>query len=100
MILHLSHMRLTEGRTFIVSSYLSWLLVAVGDATAREVVRCQLHLDLVAGSDADVVHAHLSGDVGEDLVPVLQLAPKHGVRQRFYDRAFDQNRVVLLLRDS
>ena len=47
------------------------------------------------GSDADVVHSHLPGDVGEHLVPVFQLDAEHGVRQRLDDRAFDQNRVVL-----
>src|SRR5436305_13875627 len=46
------------------------LLVAIGDAATGEVVRRQLHLDAVTGQDADVVHAHLSGDVREDLVAV------------------------------
>src|SRR5512141_1621709 len=32
------------------------------DAPARQVVRRQLHGDLVAGQDADIVHAHLPGD--------------------------------------
>jgi hypothetical protein len=33
--------------------------------------------------------------VSKHLVPVLQLNTEHGVRQRFDDRAFDQDRVVL-----
>jgi hypothetical protein len=36
--------------------------------------------------------------VSEDLVPVLQLYTEHGVRQRLDDRAFDQDRVILGLR--
>src|SRR3954452_4849673 len=58
------------------------LLVPIGDTTTREVVRRELDLDLVAGSDTDVVHPHLPGDVSEHLVPVLQLDTEHGVRQR------------------
>src|SRR4051812_27164198 len=36
------------------------LLVAIGDTASSQVVRRELDLHLVAGSDADVVHAHLS----------------------------------------
>ena len=35
------------------------LFVAVGDAPASHVVGRDLHLHLVAGQDADAVHAHL-----------------------------------------
>jgi hypothetical protein len=112
--LHFSHIFLTEGRTFISVGSLSLqleacgeqpplrscptyclLLVAVRDATAREVVRRELDLDAVTRSDADVVHAHLPGNVGEDLVPVLEFDTEHGIGERFDDRSFDQDRVVL-----
>ena len=46
---------------------------AVGDATLGQVVGRQFHLDLVAGEDADVVLAHLAGDMGGHDVTVLQL---------------------------
>src|SRR3954470_12108429 len=55
------------------------LLVPIGDSTAGEVVRRELHLDAITGQDADVVHAHLPGDVGEDLVAVVELHAEHGV---------------------
>ena len=79
MILHLSHIFLTEGRTFIIQ-FLSvmrslyqhvqpqtvvcrkqfvLLLIAIGDTTAVEVVDGKLDLNLVAGKDLDVVHTHL-----------------------------------------
>src|SRR6476660_3701717 len=90
--LHFSQIFLTDGRTFIVGSF---SLVAVGDAASAEVVGGELDLDPVAGEDPDVVHAHLPGDVGEHLVPVLELDPEHGVGQRFDDRPLDQDRVVL-----
>ena len=90
--LHFSHIFLTDGRTFIERSL---SLVAVGDATPAQVVRRELDLDPVSGQDPDVVHPHLPGDVSEHLVPVLEFDPEHGVGQRFDDRSFDQDRVVL-----
>ena len=60
-----------------------------------EVVGRELDLHPVAGGDADVVHAHLPGDVSQHLVPVLQLDTEHGVGQRLDDRSLHQDRVVL-----
>jgi len=51
-------------------------------------------LNLVAGKNADVVHAHLSGDVRQNFVAVLELDPEHRVRERFENRAFQENGVV------
>src|SRR5215472_1097556 len=61
----------------------------VGDPTAGQVVGTQLHLDLVAGEDADVVLAHLPGDGGEDGMPPVELHPEHRARERLDDLAFD-----------
>jgi hypothetical protein len=58
---------------------------AVGDAALGQVVGRHFDLDLVAGEDADVVLAHAPGDVGDDLVAVLQLHPEHGVREGLGD---------------
>src|SRR5690606_16961206 len=105
--LHFSQIFLTLGRTFIERSFCvrtprrrevvppRWRgsLVAVGDPTAGEVVGGQLHLDAIAGEDADVVHAHLSRDVGQHLVAVLELDPEHGVRERLDDRSLENDRV-------
>ena len=98
--LHLSHILLTLGLTFISSVPLltglaGELLVPVGDPASAEVVGGQLHLHPIAGQDPDVVHPHLPGDVREHLVAVLELDPEHGVGQRFDDRSLDQDRVVL-----
>src|SRR5262245_5812741 len=94
--LHFSHIFLTDGRTFIFFSLLVfWLLVSIGDAAAAEVVRRELDLHAVTGEDPDVVHAHLPRDVGEHLVPVLELDAEHGVGQRLDHRALYQNRVIL-----
>src|SRR3990172_6585885 len=74
--LHFSQIGFTEGRTFIARR--SPLLVPVGDPAPGQVVGGELHLDLVPRQDPDEVHPHLAGDVGQDLVPGLQLDPEHG----------------------
>jgi hypothetical protein len=61
-----------------------------------EVVGGQLDDHPVAGEDADVVHAHLPGDVRQDAVAVGQLHPEHGVREGFDDGPLDLDGAVLL----
>ncbi len=77
------------------SRYAIRLSVTECDPAARQVVWRELDLHLVAGGDADVVHAHLSRDMGKHLVPVFEFDTEHGIGQRFNNRAFDQNCVVL-----
>ncbi len=92
--LHFSQMGLTLGRTFMLP-LLALLLVAVGDPTALQVVRGDLHLHPIAGEDPDAVHPHLAGAVGQDLMAVFQLHFDHGVGQRFDDRTLQYDRVLL-----
>src|SRR4029450_8125170 len=91
MSLRFSQIFLTDGLTFMLL-----LLVPVGDPAAIQVVRGELDDDAVAGEDADVVHAHLPGDVGQDLVPVCQLHPEHRVREGLDDGALDLDGPPLL----
>jgi hypothetical protein len=72
------------------------LLVPVHNPTAGEVVGRELYHHTVIWQDSDVVHPHLAADVGEHLVPVIQLHSEHGIRQRFGDRALELDRAVLL----
>src|SRR6266571_3478993 len=65
------------------------LLVAVHDPAARQVVRRELDRDLVTRQDLDEMHPHLARDVGQHLVPVLQLHAEHRVRQWLHHRALD-----------
>src|SRR5262249_61173959 len=65
------------------------LSVSVGDPAAGQVVGRQLHLDLVAGEDADVVLAHLPGDGREDRMTPIDLHPEHRAREGLGDLAFD-----------
>src|SRR5437764_14790180 len=85
-----SHMGLTEARTFISST------LSVGDSTAGEVVRRQLHLHLVARKDADVVLSHLPRDLRQHLVAVVQLYAEHRARNGLGDLAFDLALSVVL----
>ena len=65
------------------------LLVPVNDATAAQVVRTELNDHPVIRQDTDIVHPHFPADVGEYLVPVVQLHSEEGVRQRLDHRALD-----------
>src|SRR5215467_12410139 len=67
----------------------------VGDSTAGQVVGAELHLDLVAGKDADVVLAHLPGDRREDVVTTVELDAEHRARQGFGDLTFDLDLLFL-----
>ena len=57
------------------------------DTSFAEVVWRHLNLHLVAGKDLDVVHTHLSGDVGGDDVTVLKLHTEHCVTEGLDDHA-------------
>ena len=57
--------------------------MAVSDAAFREVIGRHFYLHLVSGEDFDVVHAHLAGDMGDDLVSVFQFDAEHGVAEGF-----------------
>src|SRR5882672_1416075 len=78
--LHLRHIFLTDAITFMSCSY-GHLLRPENDPRSREVVWSEFHRHLVARQDADVVHSHLSGDVPENYVAVLQLDAKRRVRK-------------------
>lgn len=70
------------------------LLVAVGDATAGQVVRRNLNDDLVSRKDADVVHPDLARDGAENGLAVLKLDVEHCVGQRLDDLALKLDGVL------
>ena len=55
------------------------LPVPENDAIPGEVVRGDFDLDAVARKDPDAMHAHLSGTVGQHVMPVLKLYLEHRV---------------------
>ena len=67
----------------------------VGNPAASQVIRRELHLDLVAGKDADVMLAHLPGDRCEDVVAPVELDAEHRAREGFGDLAFDLDLLFL-----
>ena len=80
--MHFSQIFLTLVRTFMAC--LSFkvvngveLLVAIRDTTAGEVVGSEFNLHLVAGQNSDVMHPHLSGDVRQDSVAILEFHSEH-----------------------
>src|SRR6266550_6346803 len=58
------------------------------NTSSFQVVRRQLHQDLVARHDPDEVHPHLAADVRKYRVPVLKLDLEHRVRKGFGNRPF------------
>ena len=71
------------------------LLGAEHDTALGKVVRRELHGDLVAGKDANVVHAHFSGDVAKNNMPVFEFDPKRGIREILDDLSLHFNYVFL-----
>lgn len=74
------------------------LLVPVGDTTSTEVIWGQLNLNPVTRKDPDVVHPHLSGDMGQHGVAVFEFHAKHGVGKRFDHFALKNNGIFFGLR--
>ena len=72
------------------------LLVAVGDASLAKVIRGNLDRHLVANRDLDEELPHLARDVGEHLVPVVQLDLVHGGRENLRDGSRNLNRLVIV----
>jgi len=72
-----------------------FLLVAIDDAAAVQVIRAELDGHAVAGKDADEVLAHAAGDVREDLVLILELDLEQRVGQGLDDRCHYFNRIFL-----
>jgi hypothetical protein len=71
------------------------LLEPVRNSTSGQVVGGQLHRDLVARQNPDVVHPHLARHVGQDPVAVVQLHPEHRVGQRLHHSALHLDCVFL-----
>src|SRR6266550_225350 len=73
----------------------SSLAVPVDDPPPLQIVRRELHQHPISREDPDVIHPHLPRDVGQYLVPVVELHPEHGVGQRLDDRSLNLDRILL-----
>src|ERR1700739_421106 len=75
----------------------SWfLLVPVDNPPTTEVVGAQLDDDPVIGQDPGLLPPHPPADVGQDLVPVVQLHSEKGVRERLHYRSLNLDGAVFL----
>ena len=86
MILHFSHMGLTDGLTFILFNLhmrmvLFRLLTSPGDPTLRQIIRRHLNGYLVTGQDLNKVHSELAGNVCQNGVSTANIDREHGIRQ-------------------
>ena len=100
MILHFSHMGLTDGLTFILinlhTRYISCrLLGSPGDPTLSQIIRRHLYGYLVTGQDLDEIHPELAGNVCQNGVAVANVNLEHRIRQRIGDDALNFDYVVL-----
>ena len=75
-----------------------FMLGAECDASFGEVVGADFDGDAIAGEDADVVHAHLATDVGQDfgLLVIGEPHLEHGVGERLGHDGFERQLVILL----
>ena len=69
------------------------LTSTIGNATFRQIVGCELHRDFVTGENADIVFAHLAGNMGGHHMTIFQLDPKHSIRKGLHDSSFHLNMV-------
>src|SRR2546430_2246526 len=84
MILQLRQIFFTEARTFMSVPFENSLR-AENDPRTGEIVGRQVHGHLVTRENLDVVHAHLSRNMPQHHVSVLQLYPECRIGQRLQD---------------
>gem|GEM_PF-2397388 len=83
-----------------VTGYRWVLLVPISDTTTGEVIGRQLNLDAITGENADVMHTHFSGNMGQYFVAVFEFHAEHCVRQWLSYRSFQNDRVFFWLRQN
>lgn len=75
-ILHFAQIFLTDARTFINSFQNRLMSEPLDDPAFRKIVRAQFDDDAVAREKTDIVDAHLSGDMTENLMAIVELDAK------------------------
>src|SRR5277367_888093 len=77
-----------RGPSFLNSSARTEQLPhSIGDTAAGQIIGRQFDCHFVAGKYFYVMHAHLSRNMRENLVPVIEGNPEHRVGQRFLHAA-------------
>ena len=70
------------------------LLVAVHDATLRQVVRRHLHVHAITGQDANREPPHFARREAENGKAIFEFNAELGVGERFGDRSFLLDRLL------
>lgn len=73
--------RCLNSHFLLLTTYL--LFRSENDPGSAQIVRCQLNCHLVAGKNTDVVHAHLSGDMAQDHMPIIKFDLEGGIGEVF-----------------
>src|SRR5208283_2907170 len=73
-----SHFHLNNSFPQASASY-TLRLGPVGDAAPCQIVWRKLDRDFITRQDANEMHAHFSGDMGENAMAVRQFDAKHGI---------------------
>jgi hypothetical protein len=68
-------------------------LETVGYTSTGKIIGRKLDRDAISWQDTDIMHTHLTRDMSEHDVAVLELDSEHSIRQRLYDRAFKFDRI-------
>lgn len=68
------------------------LLIPISNSTLAEIIRRKLDGHPVALENLDIIHPHLTGNVGEDLMAIFELNEERCIRQRLLDHAIDFDR--------
>lgn len=90
MMRQCSHIFLTDVRTFMGKKFLlraegSGLFVTVRNATAMKIVRRQFHRYAISRQNLDEVHSHLSRNVRENLMTILEHDPEGSIGQALFN---------------
>ena len=83
------------ARTRLAAEAPRYLLIAIHNPPAIQVIRTQLDRNPVAGKNTNEVLAHTSRNVGQSLMLVLKLHLEHRVRQRLNNNRHDLNCIFL-----
>jgi hypothetical protein len=92
--LHSLHIFLTDALTFMsfpLKELFSLALAPEGNSAPGEVIRRQFHRHPITRKDLDKMHPHLAGNMSKHPVAIIELHPKHGVRQGLDDGSFYLN---------
>lgn len=73
--MHSSLLFLTDAVTFITL----YNLKTITYSTLGEIIGRHLHLHFITWKNFDVIHTHLTGDVTNNLMSILQLYAKHRI---------------------